>query len=248
MFRFVLLSLVLLINCSRADFTSGCDAYEEGKYAEAKKEFTSLVDQGLSVELAFNLGCTEVKLGNAAAGVLWFNRALLLNPRHRESQQNLRYLKRREGVFVFDDSTYDDYARALRPASWKVAVWSCFWALVLGLVVLFSLRPKVVWPWIAAVSLAFLGLIATGIGSLVRARQVPASELSVVMKEDLSVLNAPADTADTLIAINAGSLVRLVEQRGAWSYVELPGSSGTRGWMKTATLEKLWPYALGLIE
>ncbi len=248
MFRFVLLCLVLLINCSRADFNSGCEAYEEGKYAEAKKEFTALVDQGLSVELAFNLGCTEVKLGNPAAGVLWFNRALLLNPRHRESLQNLRYLKRREGIFVFDDSTYDDYARVLKPATWKVAFWSCCWSLVLGLVVLFALRPRLVWPWIAGVSVAFLGLIATGVGSLVRDRQVPASELSVVMKEDLSVLNAPADTADTLIAINAGSLVRLVEQRGAWSYIELPGSSGTRGWLKTSTLEKLWPYAVGLVE
>jgi hypothetical protein len=252
MLRFALLCLVLSIlsPClAHADFTSACDAYEEGKFAEAKQEFTVLLEEGISPELAFNLGSTEAKLGNAPAAILWFNRALLLRPRHRESLQNLRQLKQKEGVFAFDDTAWDDFARGLKPATWRVACLGGLWALGLGSAVLMLLRPSRIWPWITGISLAFVLTIATGLGWMIRCRQTPAQELSVVVSGDsLSLQNAPAETADPLIGINGGSLVHPLETRGKWTYVELPGEYGTRGWLKSSVLEKLWPYAPGLIE
>ncbi len=250
MFRLALLLVFFTIRLAQADFTAACDAYEAGKFADAKAEFTALAAKELSAALAFNLGCTEVKLGHSAAGLLWFNRALLLDPRQRESLQNLRYLKRKEGVFVFDSGALDDFARMLRPQTWPMLFWTSFWMLAVGLGVLLVLRPARLWPWITGLSLAFVLMLVSGLGWATRARQTPASELSMVMKEDLSVLNAPAETADALITINAGSLVHPLEVRGPWTYLELPGESGTRGWLPTATLEKLWPYpeAQALIE
>jgi hypothetical protein len=248
--RFALLFLFLLFlrPTLHADFTSACDAYEAGKYAAAKKEYTTLLDGGISPELAFNLGCTEVKLGNNGAGALWFQRTLLLSPHHKESLQNLRYLKRKGGTVVFDDSPSDDYARWLRPVTWQLVFWACLWALVLAAATLIFLRPKRLWPWITGLSLAFVCTIAAASGWLIRSKQQPPQTLSVVMSEDLSVLNAPADSADPLISINAGSLVHVLEERDKWSYLELPGETGTRGWLKTAALEKLWPYSPALVE
>ncbi len=248
MFRFVFISLVLLLRCAHADFVSACDAYEAGQYADAKKEFSALLEQGISAELAYNLGSTEVKLGNPATAILWFNRAILLNPRHRESLQNLRYLKQKEAVFVFDDEPLDVYARWLKPGTWQMMLWGGAWVVALGAAGLILLRPKTAWPWVTAVSLAAVVTLAAGVGRVARHFQTPPQELAVVVAEGIFIVNAPADTADQLIAVNGGSLVHPLETRGNWSYVELPGESGTRGWLKTSAMEKLWPYANGLIE
>ena len=97
-------------------------------------------------------------------------------------------------------------------------------------------------------SLAVVVSVAAAVGCVVRHLQTPAQAVSVVMGDGLFIVNAPADTADQLIAVNGGSLVHPLETRGNWSYVELPTENGTRGWLKTNSLEKLWPYGAGLIE
>ena len=46
-----------------------------------------------------------------------------------------------------------------------------------------------------------------------------------------------------------GSQLRLLEKRGAWSYVEVPVSADepTRGWVETSVVQPLWPWDEALL-
>ena len=243
MAKIVLLLFLFFIPRAMADFQAGCTAYEAGKYAEALKEFKAEAGVHLSAELAYNLGCTELKLKHPGHAALWFQRALLLEPGHKESAQNLRFLKKSLALVNFDVTTMDLVAKLAPLETWRALMWISFWIVMLCASVLYFLRTKRLWHW---VSLLVLATIAGGISLaawVTRSNQIKPQEISIVVDEEgVSAVNVPAGTADTVIAINAGSQVRRLETRGEWTYVELPGDTATRGWVRTATLEPLWPF------
>ena len=243
MAKIVLLLFLFLIPRAMADFQAGCAAYEAGNFAEALKEFKGEASVHLSAELAYNLGCTELKLKQPGHAALWFQRALLLDPRHKESAQNLRFLKKSLAFVNFDVTTMDLVAKLAPLETWRAVTWISFWIVMVCASVLYFLRTKRLWHW---VSLLVLAVVAGGISLaswVTRSHQIKPHEISIVMDEEgVSALNVPAETADKVIAINAGSQVRRLETRGDWTYIELPGDHATRGWVRTATLEPLWPF------
>ena len=240
--RFLLLFLLFLTPWAKADFAAGCAAYEAGKYPEALKEFQAVAQTQLSAELAYNLGCTESKLDHPGAASLWFHRAILLEPRHAESLQNLRFLKKKFGLVSFDTSPLDQAVKVFALETWQTLTWALLWVVLLCSGILWLHRPRILWPWITVLCLAFvLGGVAAA-AWFTRHRQVPPIAISVVQIDGSNVVNAPANSADVVIAINAGSQVRPLETRNDWTYVELPGDPASRGWLRTETLEPLWPF------
>src|ERR1700674_3033017 len=66
-------------------------AYQNGKYEEAKVDYLQLVHAGqFSADLFYNLGNVWFKLGDQGRAILNYERALLLNPRLEEAGVNLR--------------------------------------------------------------------------------------------------------------------------------------------------------------
>lgn len=247
--RFVFVFLLLfLLQPARADFAVGCSAYEAGKYKTALNEFQEVAKTQLSAELAYNIGCTYSKLSDPGNASLWFLRATLLNPRHRESLQNLRYLKRREGLLGFDASPLETAAKQVKPSHWMTAGYVSIWVVGLTLAVLTLFKPRPLWPLILILCLGTTAGIAAGLGWFTRAREIPSTALGVVIEEGITANNAPAENADTVISLPPGSQIRPLEKRGDWTYLEVPNEQSTRGWVKTSSIEKLWPYPAHLVE
>src|SRR6202521_1847824 len=67
------------------------EAYQNGKYEEAKVDYLQLVHAGqYSADLFYNLGNVWFKLGDQGRAILNYQRALLLNPGLDEAESNLR--------------------------------------------------------------------------------------------------------------------------------------------------------------
>lgn len=243
-----LLVFCSLLGSARADFASAVASYDAGKYTEALTEFTELSKTGLSAELAYNLGCTESKLGRPGAAALWFYRASLLDPMHREALQNIRYLKKREGILTFDNGALADFSKFFRPSLLQAVMIGSAWIFVISLAVLLFLRPKVMWPWvIALVVVVSIGITAT-VAWIVRNQQHKPEQISVMVEASVNALNAPATMADEVIPVTPGTQVKPLEERGDWTYIEMPVETSTRGWVPTASLKPLWPFDPKLIE
>jgi hypothetical protein len=253
MFRPFFVLCLLFSSFVKADeFANACAAYDAGKYPEALEKFEALAKNGLSAELAYNLGCTESKLServkkdeldtHSGKAILWFQRATILDPFHRESQQNLRFLTRREGSLAFDNEGIDELLKRLPLSIWKTLLWSSVWLLAISVVGLVVLRPRLKWPWISSISL-FTILTALIVGcTYLRSQQISPAAISVVTQNKVIAKNAPAETADDVMALYPGTQVLHLQTRGNFTYVQAPGNLATRGWVPNETLEKLWPY------
>ena len=104
------------------------------------------------------------------------------------------------------------------------------------------------------VGVALLGVALIGGGTwfLLQRHGDPATTMRVLMADD-PLLPVPARRAgDSPIVekAKAGTLVRVVQDHGAWAYVEMPSGSGNaalRGWIRGASLVPLWNLDPGLL-
>ncbi len=68
--------------------------YNEGNYAEAAKNYLSILEQGQhSAALYYNLGNTYYKLNDIGPSIYYYEKALLLAPNDQEIMNNLSYAK-----------------------------------------------------------------------------------------------------------------------------------------------------------
>jgi hypothetical protein len=62
-------------------------------------------------------------------------------------------------------------------------------------------------------------------------------DLAVVTGNDARARLATADTAASIMALPAGSEVRVTQERGDWVYVDLPNNQ--RGWIPAKNIERV---------
>ncbi|CAN5226668.1 hypothetical protein BH23VER1_BH23VER1_16860 [soil metagenome] len=224
-------------------FREAARAYERGEYADSVTFGNRLVDSEHFAPSAFyNLGNAHYRLDDKGAAALNYRRALLLQPFHPESLQNLRYLRRqlafsdlkRPGLAGFSD---------LLPSSWWIYLFcAAAWVLVLGIAALLILRGRLVPVPALALASIFAFLVAALSGTALAASHLlpPTGELAVVTAAQTTARTAPASSAPGVISLPPGSEIQILRKRGPWVYAAM--GSDLRGWVVEGTTEPLWPY------
>jgi hypothetical protein len=223
-------------------------AFQEGKLREAQYLAESLVknpeEVALSGELFQLIGHTRFRAADPGRAALWYQRAELLDPRSPELRQNLRLLDERQRFLRFQPPN--------PLVSWSLQLSERNWML-LGLGGLWLVMLPLAWRvWsgrFGAVPRAALvaGLLALAPSALMLSlRPRPESRVegvSIVTARDVRAHSAATSTAGPVIDLPPGSAVRLLEDRGAWVYCEIPWQvEPLRGWVETSALTPLWPY------
>jgi len=232
------------------------EALEKGKFTQAQYLGESLTKQhppALSsavFTLIANARYRQEDLGRAA---LWYQRAQLLDPLNPEVRQNLRHLDEKVRFFRFgEESLLAEWSLLLNKNTWIIAASTGVWLILLALM-----------GWILAASRKGGGvyaLVCSLIGLLVfipsatfaTVRPAPGArvkDVMVVTAREVRAYTAATVTSGSVIdSIPPGSQVRLLEKRGAWSYVEIPTSGEhVRGWVESATYTPLWPWEMALV-
>lgn len=216
--------------------------FESAEYGEAVQAYQALVDQGqLSPELLYNLGVAKHRLGESGEAALWMRRALLLEPGMPEAVQSLTYLRSQLGYVEFAENPIE---RLLARLPLTFARWTralCLWGALIILaaaLLLPRLRPNRSGFVALSLLLFLLGGAAWWYASS-RHHPLANENLATVVRNDTSALAAPAPEAKAVLSLPAGSEVLILQENGAWSYLELPG--GLRGWARSESLARLWP-------
>ncbi|MCX6852952.1 MAG: hypothetical protein NTY98_29015 [Verrucomicrobia bacterium] len=252
----------LSLNAGAADaspdevYQQAREALEKGKFTQAQYLGESLTKQqppALSsavFTLIANARYRQEDMGRAA---LWYQRAQLLDPLNPEVRQNLRHLDEKLRFFRFGEgSPLAEWSLLLNKNTWVIAASAGVWLILLALM-----------RWILAASQkggsSAYALIFSLIGILVfipsatfaAIRPAPGDrvkDVMVVTAREVSAYTSATITSGNVIALPPGSQVRLLEKRGAWSYVEVPsGDEHVRGWVESATYTPLWPWDMQLL-
>ncbi len=247
-------------------FTSAADAasplqqrYDEVVAALEKKDFNraqalteSIMGEGvLSPELFEIMGHTRYRQGDLGKAVLWYERASLFTPGVPEIRQNLRHLGDKLRYLQFIET---DPAKKLgllfMPNTWILIASGGGWLALLGIAGALVIPKKNlrVWSTVAA-CIGVLVLAAAITGMLIRpAGAELVKDRFIVTNKGAKSHTAASITAGTVIELPPGSALRLLEKRGAWSYVEIPSApDNLRGWVESDILNPLWPWPVALV-
>jgi tetratricopeptide (TPR) repeat protein len=234
------LAVLLFFASARAvlaagDFEAGNQLYDQGKFAEARTRYENIAQSGeWTPNLFYNLGNCEYRLGESGLAMLDYERALALDPRHPEANTNLALLRTQMGSKVPAPS-WEQYAfTGLSQDAWAIVAAVAGWIAVFGLAALITSRRRGnAGLWVMTIAAALVAAYGGGVLWL----KAQERDTAIVVVKSVEALLAPAESASLADTLPAGSRVRVLSERGAWIYCELPGES--RGWVPRDTIERI---------
>ena len=212
-------------------------AYQAGKYEEAKVDYLQLVHAGqYSADLFYNLGNVWFKLGDQGRAILNYKRALLLNPRLDEAESNLHAVLKIVGND--DPLTFRDRLAAYADYFPLVASFA-FWIFAFSIFVAWRKpgRATVFWRRLCVVSgVIFLGCAGVYVWLGSESKDV---NRALIIDSAADLKYGPAVNARSVESLQIGEQVRLISERGDWMFCR--ASSGNLGWILTRKTEHVIP-------
>jgi len=236
----VILFALLCAGARAGDFETGNELFDQGKFAEARQHYEKLVEAGEgSANVFFNLGNVDYRLGSAGRAMLNYERALALDPHHPEARANVNLLRERSGAKLPPLSWIGQVYASQSLSVWTLATTVAGWITIFGVAFLVtSARPEKGGLWFLTMA-GIAGLAFSGVGVWLGLKD---QSLGIITAKQTEARLAPAESAGVAEALPAGSRVRVLSERGAWIYCELPGAG--RGWIPEGVLERVRPERL----
>jgi len=233
----VLLPLAL---CADSELDTANQAYSDGNYNDAAKQFQAIVDaRGYSAPLCFNLANAQLKAGHIGDALLNYERARYLAPGDADIDHNLQLARKQAGL---DPDSFRWWQIMLLSINWMV------WLVVMGVCVFLI--------FLATIGLAYIAPISNGTGLSVPTLRatlrtilfvaLPVAlfmgfvELStvgyndriegVIVAQKAAILRlSPFSSADTVGTIPEGELVTVEDRHN--DYLRIEARDHHYGWI-----------------
>jgi len=220
--------------------------YESGQFEQAVQAYEQLVAQGYEDSVLFyNLGNAYYKQGDYGRAILNYRRAQRLGPRDADIEANLA-LARAQAVDQFEG---ENHANLLSQVGRAVQDWFSFdelamaalgaWILfVLLLILVGSARAGTIWRRGLTYSLAAAAvtLVAASLAWGSYAYADNHQKAGVIVTDEVAVTSGPGALYVTTFTLHSGAEVDLVEARGNWMRLALPGEE-MDGWVPATAIE-----------
>ena len=243
--RFIICNLLFVIchlTFAQTDFDVANAAYAEGRYEEAASVYQALIDEQPNATLYYNLGNARFKQGELAQAILNYERALRLQPDHKDAQYNLAFAQSKiTDNIVEQDFFLSTWARAVRN-SLKEQTWLvlsiCLFILALAGLLLFLLGRE---PWLrkTAFHVAWLALLFSLISGMNAASLHKRDTLrneAIITQGVVNGKSSPDRSGTDLFTIHEGTKVTIRETLGEWCNIRV---GNYEGWVRQQNLERI---------
>ena len=224
-------------------WNSANQAYVEGRWGDAVTDYELISGMGLeSAALYCNTGDAYFKEGNVPMAILFYERALKLDPSYSDARYNLELMNSmiQDRIDPVPDFILKVWAKDICYIMDSDAWAACFLvllALTLGLVLLFLLAPTaagrrtgfftgIVTLLLAVASLSF---------SFWQKNDYMSADEAIVMRPVTSAKSSPsAEASKDLFILHEGTKVTILDSVGNWNNIEL--ADGRQGWIPSADI------------
>ena len=246
-------------------FAAGNAAYEAGAFADAIDRYLEVARGGVAnADLYYNLGNAYFKAGDLGRSVLWYERALRIEPRSDDARANLAMVRSllRDQQLIPAQGGVRSAALAWhrRLSTTESAAVACgFYALfcIAALVLIFRRARPVAsiyrrLSWVSPARLfgltmtqdlilamavtAALAVVFAG-SAYSKIQDSRAAGRGVVVTEEVAVFSGPSEDATIQFKIHEGTIVSVRDGRSGWVRVDLPGDLS--GWVEEDTVDRI---------
>jgi tetratricopeptide (TPR) repeat protein len=228
-----LVSAGALFADAASDFAAANREYAAGHFQAAGERYAALVRAGQwNPTLFYNLANAYYRRGNLARAILNYERVLALDPHHAEATANLRLARDKARALELTATWPERFLDSVRSNSyaWMAAIG--FWVVIFSLAA-FGFRRS------TGKAVAMIAALLFCAGALYALYAVENGNrgalLAIVTGKNIDARLATADNAGSVLALPAGSEIKILSTRGDWSYAALPNN--LRGWIPTKSAE-----------
>ena len=234
---------LILLTCSHAmadgsqldESIEACNAlYHENSFEDAIACYQRLSDKEHSANILYNIGNCYAQLDQPGYSVLYFLRALSLNPGDSDISGNLAMVKNEKGLFSPEKSAVQLFFSLLTLGQWSIlCLLSAAGYLVFACTRLTREKNMVLETFVAL--LCSIALSAAVLGTMMRYKEWHQS----VVIRDSRLLVSPLENGASIGSIKQGRLVYPHKEHGNYWYVT--DETGRKGWLETEVFESILP-------
>ncbi len=216
--------------------------YKDGDFREALKLYENLLSAGgiRTVDVHYNIGNAQFKLGNYGKAIVAYRRALLGAPRDQDIIANLNHV-RNLTVDKIDQTKSTQILReifffhySLSKTETEIS-FVCAYIILVSLLMIWLIRKSTAIRRLAFIVL-FLALMF-GSSLFVKGYNAVDSGQAVVVVGETDVRTGPARSYMVSFSLHDGAEVEVRDSRNGWCQIELP--DGRRGWLNDSDIENV---------
>lgn len=232
---------------SEGSVEAAVQAYRDQDFKKSIMLYESIVSQSLeenkeSAQVYYNLGNAYFRDNQLAKAILYYERALLLDPGDGDIRHNLRFARNRteDRIDTASDLFLTQWFQSIRD-SFSSNVWATI-GIVLFILLLTSvgvfLFVRILWArktaFYAGIVLCLLMIVAN-IFAFSQKNVRIHRDAAVVMVGAARVSASPDEHSKTLFELHEGTRVKVRSSDGNWYEIEI--ASGSVGWTPKRNIE-----------
>lgn len=235
------------VNAQNIDslFQKANDAYHNAFYEEALHNYHKIDSLKMqSADLYYNLGNTYYKLNQIAPSIYYYEKALLLDPKHEDAKQNLTFAQRMtiDAFEMLPKSLFQKINETIiYPVSYNIWAWiTIVFAFSIGVFFLlyhfseYANRKRLYF----GISLISIGLFLLSLIFVIKAKHHSnRNQPAIVFSAKVSVKSEPNNKASETFELHEGTKVQVLEKIDSWFKIKL--IDGKIGWLKEDTIKNL---------
>jgi tetratricopeptide (TPR) repeat protein len=222
---------------SGALFKAGNEAYSKGDFAAAQKAYRGIVDLGIrNSSVYYNLGNACFRRNEIGSAILYYEKALRLQPGDVDARENLSFASLRIRDRIPPDSTpflITLLSRGVNLLSLEQVTrifLVTYFAAMAALAAWIGLR-RTRWSVLIGgmAGILLLSALTAGGWVVLQAQARNATDEAIVLLDKVDVYSGPGSDNTLLASVHEGTKVRIHARRYQWAQVTLP--DGRSGWL-----------------
>ncbi|MDR1459368.1 MAG: tetratricopeptide repeat protein [Bacteroidales bacterium] len=244
--RHIVLATILIFSLTTWGnelFQKANQAYNQKDYANAITCYEALIKEGYKDGmLYYNLGNACYKNNQLAKSLLWYERALRLNPGNEDIEHNIAFVNQQliDNIEVQPKFFIKTWIYAVRDL-FTISVWSILSIVFISvgsvsmalLILSASRRWRMSLFIIACISFVFT--ILSIVFACLQSKHVHRNDEAIIMQKIITVKSTPDVSGTDLFTVHEGIKIQITDKAGAW--IEVRFSNGNKGWIKEETVE-----------
>jgi len=223
-------------------FSQGNEAYSKGDYETAERAYQQILSRGIqNSHVYYNLANVCFRQNQIGRAILFYEKALRLDPADLDARENLKYAELRirdrippdERPFLIALLERGMGLLSLEQVTRLFVLLYLLAMFLAGAWILGRGRKAATLAGIFSGALLCLALVAGGWMAL-QARSRNASDEAIVVTDKLEIYSGPGADNTLLASVHEGTKVTIHSHRGEWTQVTIP--DGRSGWLKGEAL------------
>jgi len=241
----ILLLLLLIVSTiapAQNAVNDAAEAYSKGNFKKAITLYESLLKEGESAPLHYNLGNAYYKDGQNARAILNYEKSLLLNPGNGDARFNLELARTKvvDKIEPVGEFFLVSWKNSLQ-SQMSVREWAVMGIILFILFILFTVLfifSRI--SWLKKVSFfvgifLFLSTLAANAFAYSLHKQLTNRNTAIIMAPSVTVKSSPDNSGTDLFILHDGTKVEIRSKLSDWSEIQM--ENGSVGWLPSSSFE-----------